>query len=220
MCVHTQRSIHGSSTHIRAQERPDSINKEAKQITLASSQCMCMRVHANTHAYKYTCGGYISSSCALTVVFWSKHTKIINLISLSEWVLLFFPKQMLLCCLWVWRQSERHGWKYWFSPPSQLQPKHHSRLRHYVNWNLLRQNESFRLRMCRPDFSHNAKIQQMFNQSTESLPGLSRPLTVAIQRENVIFWRGSTLELYFSVQAVISLTTHNIKSLLYLELWK
>lgn len=133
VCVHTQSSIHGSSTHIRAQERPDSINKEAKQITLASSQCMCMRVHANTHAYKYTkCGGYVSSSCALTVVFWSKHTKIINLISLSEWVLLFFPKQMLLCCLWVCRRSERHGWKYWFSPPSQLQPKHHSCFRHYV----------------------------------------------------------------------------------------
>lgn len=68
VCIHTQSSIDGSSMHIRGQERPDSINKEAKQITLATSQRVCMNMSTYT-TRKYTKrGGLITGICVVSLI--------------------------------------------------------------------------------------------------------------------------------------------------------
>lgn len=154
VCVHTQSSIHGSSMHIRGQERPDSVNKEAKQITLASSQCMSMSVHANTHTYiyKYTKrGGHISSSCALSLSIktdkgQSRSGSCTSFLSANECC---YSLQHG-CCSAICESVDKVGVK---SESNGLvlhlstQAKHHSCLRHYAK-KFSETEWEFHLHMC------------------------------------------------------------------------
>lgn len=149
VCVRTQSSIHGSSTHIRGQERPGYINKEAKQITLASSQCVCKTVHANAHTSIQSVGVIPAAAVHFVRLFISKYTLTqrskqkwsVPHLSPGEWVLIQYGWCSAVC-LCVCRQSERWESEWWFNPPPPLHPTHYSCLRHW------RKYLRYRINLC------------------------------------------------------------------------